>query len=559
MISFFRKNHLTVFFICWFLLGIIQAAGTELFDDEAYYWVYSQFPAWGYFDHPPMIAWLIKAGGIFFNGEAGIRFFIVVLNTATLYIIYRLLRTKDDALFYLISFSFAVAQIGGMIAVPDLPLLFFVALFFYIYRDFVESPRLLNAVLLGCTVSLMMYSKYHGLIIVLSTLLSNPSLFRRPHTYLVAGISLLLYAPHLYWQYTHDFPSVRYHLFERNARHYQFLFTAEYLMGQLLVAGPIIGWLFLWASFRFRPITITERALKYTMVGTYLLFLVSTLKGRVEANWTTPAFVSLIILSHQYLVDKPKLRRIVVTTLPITLVFVLAGRIYMLMDIEPLKFIKKDEFHQNIVWTREIRDSANGANVVFLSSYQRASKYWFYTGDTAFSLNNPSYRRNNYNYLPLEDSIFNEPAFVVAGWDSSVFNVPFQSSAIRQSGGARVKNYFSFSRIRVEDMEIDQKSKQIAFTVITPANYLPYMQQSPMDTATIYLAIVAELKPVLYYSTGIQVSDIKAQQCRFMVPIPATLPPGRYPAKMVISSCLSGQPSLNSTGIYLEFGVGSRK
>ncbi len=50
----------------WFLLGtllilnLIQAANTELLDDESYYWAYSRFPAWGYFDHPPMIAVMIR-------------------------------------------------------------------------------------------------------------------------------------------------------------------------------------------------------------------------------------------------------------------------------------------------------------------------------------------------------------------------------------------------------------------------------------------------------------------------------------------------------------------
>jgi hypothetical protein len=41
--------------------------------------------------------------------------------------------------------------------------------------------------------------------------------------------------------------------------------------------------------------------------------------------------------------------------------------------------------------------------VVFTNSYQRASKYWFYTGDTSFSLNTYRYRRSNYNFWPMEE------------------------------------------------------------------------------------------------------------------------------------------------------------
>ena len=36
--------------------------GLDLYADEAYYWMWSRRLATGYFDHPPMVAWLIRAG-----------------------------------------------------------------------------------------------------------------------------------------------------------------------------------------------------------------------------------------------------------------------------------------------------------------------------------------------------------------------------------------------------------------------------------------------------------------------------------------------------------------
>src|SRR6478735_5052161 len=146
---FLQRHHLKIFLSAWLILQLIQAHNTELLDDEAYYWVYSRFPAWGYFDHPPMIAILIKAGTLLFKGELGVRFFIVILNTLTLYIIYLLLEKKNDGLFYLIACSMAVLQIGGFLAVPDIPLTFFVALFFLLYKNFLHDSSYLNSILLG--------------------------------------------------------------------------------------------------------------------------------------------------------------------------------------------------------------------------------------------------------------------------------------------------------------------------------------------------------------------------------------------------------------------------
>ncbi len=79
-----------IFYSVWFLISFVQAAGTELFDDEAYYWVYSKFMDWGYFDHPPMIAVMIKLGTFIFPGELGVRFFVVVIGTLSVYLIEKL-------------------------------------------------------------------------------------------------------------------------------------------------------------------------------------------------------------------------------------------------------------------------------------------------------------------------------------------------------------------------------------------------------------------------------------------------------------------------------------
>lgn len=112
------------FYAIWFLVTLVQAAGTELFDDEAYYWVYSRFLDWGYFDHPPMIAVLIKLGTAILPGELGLRFFIVLMGTATIALIEYLTQPKDIKLFFAIVLNMAVLQIGGIIAAPDIPLLF---------------------------------------------------------------------------------------------------------------------------------------------------------------------------------------------------------------------------------------------------------------------------------------------------------------------------------------------------------------------------------------------------------------------------------------------------
>lgn len=549
MYSFLRKNHRYLFFGAWLIINLIQACATELFDDEAYYWIYSKYPAWGYFDHPPMIGILIKAGFSIFQSELGVRLFIVLLNTATIFLISNLIDNRNDKLFYAISVSIAVGHLGGMIAVPDVPLLFFVTVFFLMYQRYLKSMNWLNCLLLGISIALMLYTKYHGVLILFFTLLSNLKLFTKYQTYIVGAIALFFFAPHLYWQYAHGFPSVQYHLFERNANGYQIEYTSEYLVTQLALAGPFIGWLLIWAAVRYNPITSMEKALQYTLIGFYVFFLISTLKGRVEANWTLPAYIALIVLGHQYLNDRPRMARWVYKALPLTLLLVFSVRIYMMLDVETMTRLGKDEFHQNREWVDTISTKAKGLPVVFVDSYQRPSKYWFYNQEPALGLNTPDYRRNNYNFWPIEESYIGKAVFVVGDDDNPVLKDKIVAPRLKRKASATIPLYYSFMKAQFSNIVAKSASDTaaiISFDVTAPEDYISYFQTPPFDTATVQLAIVNFTKRIHYFPSKITVKQIRQSGVNLSADFPIKLPKGTYNARLGISSAVPGEPTLNS-------------
>jgi hypothetical protein len=549
---FIKKHQLSLFFITWFLLNLLQAGSTGLFDDEAYYWIYSKFPAWGYFDHPPMIALFIKAGYLFFHNEFGVRLLIVICSTATLGIIYLLLPKRNDPVFYTIVCSMAILQIGGIIAVPDLPLTFFVALFFLCYKRFCSSMTWLNTLALGIVMAFMLYTKYHAILIIFFTFLSNPRMALRYRAYVAALIGAALFVPHLYWQYSHEFPSVYYHLFERNASSYQVSFTIEYVIGQVLIAGPFMGWLVLWAAFRYRPLDTFEKALQYSLWGIYILFFVSTLKGRVEANWTVPAFIPLIILSHQYLMKNEKWQCVLIRSIPLTLVFVLAVRIYMMLDIGPMKFVSKDEFHNNRGWADSIYKKTKGLPVVFIDSYQYASKYWFYTGVPAFSLNTPSGRRNNFNFWPVEDSLLGKKIAALSPYDYSYYKDSV-STPLGTTGMLIVDSFYAFSKLNIispaqlQVLDNTVKDCQLHFSV--EQAYLSAFQSPQLKSLEVKLVIVHDDHIVGEFPVNIRLSDIRQKEQSITTTFKVHMPKGKYVARYSLPSVLSIDPSLNSTSV----------
>ncbi|MBS0028484.1 ArnT family glycosyltransferase [Chitinophaga sp. 22321] len=407
-----KDRYKNLFLLTWLVLGLLQACFSELWDDEAYYWVYSRHLDWGYFDHPPMIALLIKIGYGIFHNELGVRLLIVVVNTLTLWITARLIASKDNKLFYLLIGAMGAMQIGGILAVPDVPLIFFAAIYFWVYRNFVNEQTWKNTILLGLSMALMFYSKYHGVLLVFFTVLSNINLAKVFKFYVACIITTVLFLPHIYWQYTHGFPSLQYHLVDRNASSYDISYSLDYLGGQLLLFGPLLGWLILYYAFRCPIQNSFERALKFCVIGVLSFFLLSTFKGRVEANWTVMLFTPVVILAHQAIVRKGWSQKWLLYTLPVTLLLVLVTRVYMIWDFMPGVEIRP-EIHHNREWTSQVAARAQGKPVVFINSYQRPSKYMFYTGQLSYSLNSRYSRRSQYNFWDTETELWGKPVMVV--------------------------------------------------------------------------------------------------------------------------------------------------
>ena len=534
---FFQRNPRLVFYGLWLLLGLMQAGLTELQDDEAYYWVYSRYLDWGYFDHPPMIAVLVKMGYAIFPNELGVRLFPLLLNILSLVIIEKLIDKKDSKLFYGIALSMAVIQVTGFVAVPDIPLIFFTALFFLCYKRFVGNSSRANTFLLGISVALLFYSKYHAVLIVLFVLLSNIKLFTKYQTYIAGAIALLLFAPHLWWQYQHDWVSFRYHLFESNVNVYKPSFTTDYFIGQLLLPGPIAGFILLPAAFLYKPKKESasywvEKGLRFTMVGLYIFFLLSSFRGKVEVNWTSPVLVSLIVLSHQFLKGKLKWQKIFFKLLPITLVLVLFARIIMIADILPIKMIRQ-RYHSWKEWPASMKEKTKGLPVVFSNSYQRASKYWFYSGQQTYSQNWYRERINNFDFWPVEDSMLGKPVYLIDKYDLWRFTDSLKTP-IGWVGYKYDSSFASFAKVQIEAAVLFKEGA--GFVLIGNAKmsslYEGYISRHPELQSKIIIGVFNKKGWIKDFITQLTLQQLI--KGKFSLTINPQLPKGKYYLRFAI-------------------------
>ena len=525
-----------IFYSTWFLLGLMQATFTELQDDEAYYWVYARYLDWGYFDHPPMTALLIRAGSWLFGGELGVRILPLILNTATLALTESLLQQKNRNLFYAICLSLAAIQLTGFWAVPDVPLLFFTAFFFWCYRKFLVQPSLAHTGLLALATALLLYTKYHGVLIIFFTLLSHFPLFRKWQTYAAGMLALLLFLPHLWWQYNHGWMSFRYHLFESNVNPYKISYTTEYILGQVLIAGPLAGPILLAATFGYKTKDAVERALKYTGVGILVFFLLSSFKGKVEANWTAPVMIPLLVLTHQWLLQKDSMRRWLYRLLPPTIVLVLLLRTIMIVDLVPAKAVVQ-KFHAWKGWPDSLKTKTGGLPLVFNNSYQRASKTWFYTGQPTYSLNYYTERRNNYNFWPVEDSMLGKPVYIMDIYNLEQFDDSVQAR-LWKVGLKKDSSFHSFARVMLYTMQhLDdlKAGKPFGLTLLVsmPVHYRNFLQQHPGIDMPLKIGVFQKRDWVKDLPVTLTLRQLAAAPS---ISVPVQLPAGDYFLRVAIGT-----------------------
>lgn len=410
------QQILLVFLGVWTLINIIQAALVEVHADEAYYWMYSRFLDWGYFDHPPMVALFIKIGDALIPSTLGLRLLTVLSSTASVYLLWKMLSRYGQhiKLFILLFGSVVLFHVYGFITTPDAPLFFFTVLFLYLYQRYVEEDKFKWAFLLGVVIAGMLYSKYHGILVLFFTILSNFKLLKRPSFWFIVLIAAAAFVPHIWWQIQNNYPSFYYHVIDRSSAYYKFSFTTEYLLAQLALAGPLVGWYIYRQSFRLKADDMFIRALKFNCFGIFIFFLISTLKGRVEAHWTLPAMIVLFMLSYIAMLrfNLPKwFEKLAMANI----FLVILVRLVLIFPLDALMKVKPVSYYfGNKAWVQEIQKKVGDAPVIFMDSFQVPSRYNYYTRSTkGFSYDSRHYRKNQYDIWPLEDSIRNRRAYFV--------------------------------------------------------------------------------------------------------------------------------------------------
>jgi 4-amino-4-deoxy-L-arabinose transferase-like glycosyltransferase len=362
-------------FAAVFVFRLIYASFLGLLPDEAYYWDWSRRLSFGYFDHPPMVAWLIAISrAVFGETILGVRFLMCTAALVASAVSYLLLKKYVSDRFALISWALLsnvvlLFGVGSMLATPDIPQVLFWSLALFagygaifeshseriprcLLRDqratismfsFHRDGRFLAAccgvlqsktswwLLLGVFGGLGMLSKYTfalfpvSLAIFLVLSKEHRHWLGRWQLWAAAVIGFLVWSPNLAWNRGHHWLTILYQFQHGVGSHaaVHFDFLGEFVGGQIGVLSLAPAALLAYAVFLIiGKKTGTSRVSYLTtfLLVPFCFFLASSLQKRVEANWAAAAYISglmlvPVVLQQLDIKKKPLFRRLILASI----------------------------------------------------------------------------------------------------------------------------------------------------------------------------------------------------------------------------------------------------
>jgi len=396
-------------------LRVVYAGSVELMPEEAYYWNYSRHLDFGYLDHPPMVAWLIRLGtALFGQSEFGVRAGALCCGAVTSIFVYKLARNifgETSALAaLLLAQTLPYFFLSGFLMTPDAPLAAAWAASLYFLERALIANRSRAWWLAGISLGLGMISKYTIAALVPVTmafmLMDSQSRhwWRRIDPYVAALLALVIFSPVLIWNAQHEWASFAFQTSRRLAEAHQF--ALHKLIGSIIVLMTPTGLLaaagVLWAwpvgREQLADASRRRRLFSLAILLPLSVFAAFSLRHEVKLDWTGALWTgSLPAIGCAMIAADAKtsrlnrwLRAAWVPTIVGMLLIYGAGLHYLVLGLPGLGYGKHIEvvpvgwrdLTAHIVETANTRRNTGGGEVLIvgMDRYAIASELAFYGG-----------------------------------------------------------------------------------------------------------------------------------------------------------------------------------
>ncbi len=362
MLKFLHKTPQKSAFFIIILLGIfstIYNSFLPLHGDEAYYWMWSHHLQLGYYDHPPMIAYLIFLTNFISEAEWGVRLVNIFCFSLTAVYIFKLAKEMFDEHIALdaiiISSCVVLVHAGYLVTTTDSPVILFWTLSMYYSYKAIFYGKTSDYFLTGLMLGFTMISKYTGIMLVITLLIflafKRRDIFLNPRFYLAVVVSFLVVLPMVWWNYQNDWISFAFQLGHGSTDNYTIDIPAflGFIAGQFGVFSPVFAGLLFFYLVKDK-LYFKDNKLFFLSLSVVVIFGFFMYKGIYKSmglNYSAPMYVGGVILLS-YIIDKYKFKKAYKVGLIIAIFFTLVARvgfIYYLEVIQARMYGNKEAVH----------------------------------------------------------------------------------------------------------------------------------------------------------------------------------------------------------------------
>jgi dolichol-phosphate mannosyltransferase len=292
--------------------GLFLSVVMPVFAQEAYYWTYAQHLDLAYFDHPPMVAWLIwSSTSILGDGALGIRAGIFACGSAATLIGFLLVRSmsRDRSVhraWMVVSLAVPLLLFSRFFANPDSPLLFGWSVALFALWRARKHGALGWWLLAGAGAGFALLAKYTAAFLAVGgvlLLLFDPAFrrqWRKAGPWVGVVTAAIVFSPVVIWNVGNDFESFRFQTEGRWSKsEFGLKWFGSFIGSQFAVYHPVLLLLLVpvlpWMIRRLRDGDARMGFLLAFALPMPIFFLVNSFFIQVKMNWLMPAFVPLLI------------------------------------------------------------------------------------------------------------------------------------------------------------------------------------------------------------------------------------------------------------------------
>lgn len=463
------------------VLQLLLTTQTELFGDEAFYWLESRFLDWSYSEIPGFVPWLNAfSTALFPQHPFFLRLPFLLACWSLPWLSYALclqLSQSRQAAWQgaLLALILPLLGLTGVLAIADIWLLFFtlLAVLFWLRLSLYQQHR--DALLLGLTLLFAVNVHIRFWFVLFVALLAaaviyKQSLFKlKPLWQIVLPLTILGFVPIIIFNSQHGFPLLGFQLGERNPWQFQ-LSHLWFFLGQIMMTTPLVFWLCLVSLKKTSHDKNSRQAIRFIQLLAVFYWLLYGILGffsdnlRTNIHWPLPSYLLLLVVAATFYQRRQTLKKWAVITGGLAHILFLCG-FYLLLHVVPVTSNNHKQLINNAIGWSQLSSKTQAlkqpGQLIIADYFMTAAALNYYHESAVIpSLSHPM---NTKHGRQLQLSLMNllyrktpvQPALLVVEHTALKLpqQIPFYQQSCQQLNGLRL----------VDDLSIRQGSKLYYF------------------------------------------------------------------------------------------------